>query len=554
MCESIIPPPDGLGCSIKSEPVISPKGVATSPIKLSPSLVFMEIALRLAGKIVEGRINSGIKRVYSYLMNLEATFEKSDPKTGEVIASYKNFSADEVFAQVNLAQAASTRWQEFGFVARKRTLLKWASYITNNQKEIAQLVATECGKPLSDASLEVSIAIDHISWAAKNAEVIMRKQDRPAGLLMFNMKAQVQRSPLGTVGVIGPWNYPIFTPMGSIAYALAAGNAVVFKPSEFTPGVGIWLADSFAQVAPFENIFTTVTGLPDTGKALTQSKVNKISFTGSTKTAKKVAESCAQSMIPVVLECGGKDPVIVAKDADIKLAAEYTLWSAMANAGQSCIGAERVYVVESVADQFIEEITKMAQKIEVGKDYGPATMPSQLRVIQSHLDDAKAKGAKFLLGGSDSVKGAFVEPVIMLDVPEDSTAMTQETFGPTIAINKVSTTDEAIKLSNASSYGLAASVFSKREGEKIAAKLACGMVSINSVFLFAAVASVPFGGVKDSGYGRIHGAEGLLEYTYARTVVKPRFKIPLRFTTFNRTKLSEKVFAMLIKRLHGRRK
>jgi acyl-CoA reductase-like NAD-dependent aldehyde dehydrogenase len=294
--------------------------------------------------------------------------------------------------------------------------------------------------------------------------------------------------------------------------------------------------------------------LPDTGKALTQSKVNKISFTGSTKTAKKVAESCAQSMIPVVLECGGKDPVIVAKDADVKLAAEYTLWSAMANAGQSCIGAERVYVVESVAEEFIAEITKMAKDIEVGKDYGPATMPSQLQVIQSHLDDAKLKGAKFLLGGNDSVKGAFVEPVIMLDVPEDSTAMTQETFGPTIAINKVSNTDEAIRLSNASSYGLAASVFSRREGEKIAAQLACGMVSINSVFLFAAVASVPFGGVKDSGYGRIHGAEGLLEYTYARTVVKPRFKIPLRFTTFKRTKLSEKVLTILVKRLHGRKR
>jgi acyl-CoA reductase-like NAD-dependent aldehyde dehydrogenase len=244
----------------------------------------------------------------------------------------------------------------------------------------------------------------------------------------------------------------------------------------------------------------------------------------------------------------------VAKDADVKLAAEYTLWSAMANAGQSCIGAERVYVVESVAEEFIAEITKMAKDIEVGKDYGPATMPSQLQVIQSHLDDAKLKGAKFLLGGNDSVKGAFVEPVIMLDVPEDSTAMTQETFGPTIAINKVSNTDEAIRLSNASSYGLAASVFSRREGEKIAAQLACGMVSINSVFLFAAVASVPFGGVKDSGYGRIHGAEGLLEYTYARTVVKPRFKIPLRFTTFKRTKLSEKVLTILVKRLHGRKR
>ena len=229
-------------------------------------------------------------------MSADATFDKADPKTGEVIAKYKNFSADEVYSAVDAAKLASIRWQEFGFTARKRTLLKWASYITNNQKEIAQLVATECGKPIGDASLEVSIAIDHIAWAAKHAQEILRTQDRPAGLLMFNMKAQVQRSPLGVVGVIGPWNYPIFTPMGSIAYALAAGNTVVFKPSEFTPGVGKWLADSFTQVAPFENILTTVTGLPDTGKALTQSKVNKISFTGSTRTAKKVAASCAESI------------------------------------------------------------------------------------------------------------------------------------------------------------------------------------------------------------------------------------------------------------------
>ena len=487
-------------------------------------------------------------------MSTPATFEKFDAKTGLVLASYKNFSQAEVFAAVDAAHLASVRWVEFGFVARKRVLLNWAAYITKNQKEIAQLVADECGKPIGDASLEVLIAIDHIAWAAKHAEEIMQKQNRPSGLLMFNMKAQVQRSPLGVVGVIGPWNYPIFTPMGSIAYALAAGNAVVFKPSEFTPGVGKWLADSFAQIAPFENILTTVTGLPDTGKALTESKVNKISFTGSTRTAKKVAASCAEQMIPVVLECGGKDPVIVDSDADLKLAAEYALWSAMANAGQSCIGAERVYVVESVADQFIEIITKMAKNIEVGKDYGPATMPSQLKVIQSHLDDAKQRGAKFLVGGNDSVKGAFVEPVIMLDVPEDSTAMTQETFGPTLAINKVMNTDEAIKLSNASSYGLAAAVFSKRNGEKIAAKLACGMVSINSVFLFAAVPTVPFGGVKDSGYGRIHGAEGLLEYTYARTVVKTRFKIPLKFTSFNRSKFSEKILSTLIKRLYGKGK
>jgi len=495
-----------------------------------------------------------MKRVYSYPMSTTATFEKFNPKTGELLSEYKNFSPAEVFQVVESAQIASKRWHEFGFTARKKTLLKWASYITQNQKEIAQLIAIECGKPIGDATLEVSIAIDHIAWAAKNAEQIMRRQDRPSGLLMFNMKTQVQRSPLGVIGVIGPWNYPVFTPIGSIAYALAAGNTVVFKPSEFTPGVGKWLADSFSLIAPFENIFSAITGLPDTGRALTESKVNKISFTGSTRTAKKVAATCAQQMIPVVLECGGKDPVIVAADADIKLAAEYSLWSAMANAGQSCIGAERIYVVESIAEEFINTVTKMAEKIEVGKDYGPATMPSQLNVIQAHLDDAKNKGAKFLVGGNNSIKGAFVEPVIMVDVPEDSIAMTEETFGPTLAINRVINTDEAIRLSNASSYGLAAAVFSKKQGEKIASQLACGMVSINSVFLFAAVPSVPFGGVKNSGYGRIHGAEGLLEYTYARTIVKTKFKIPLKFTTFNRSKFSEKILVLLVNRLHGRRK
>jgi aldehyde dehydrogenase (NAD+) len=368
------------------------------------------------------------------------------------------------------------------------------------------------------------------------------------------MKAQVQRSPLGVVGVIGPWNYPMFTPMGSIAYALAAGNTVVFKPSEFTPGVGKRLADTFIEVAPFAAIFTTVTGTPECGKALTQSAVNKISFTGSTKTAKKVAAACAERMIPVVLECGGKDPVIVAADADVKLAAEQSLWSAMANAGQSCIGAERVYVVQSVADEFIEEITKQAKKLEVGKSYGPATMPSQLNIIQSHLSDAAAKGAKFALGSADSVRAPFVDPVIMLEVPESSTAMREETFGPTLAINRVSSVEEAISLSNASNYGLAAAVFSRRQGERIASQLQCGMVSINSVFLFAAVATVPFGGVKDSGYGRIHGAEGLLEYTFARTVVKPRFRLPITFTSFKRSKLADLVVIKLIKSLHGKRK
>lgn len=461
-------------------------------------------------------------------------------------------SSVDVQVSVDAAHQASKAWIALGFDGRKKVLRSWAALLTRRIDEIGALIADETGKPLSDAVLEATLAIEQLAWAANNAGKVLGDQKRPAGLLMFNMSAKVQRVPYGVVAVIGPWNYPMFTPMGSISYALAAGNTVVFKPSEYTPRVGVWLADSFAEVSPSSGIFTTIAGSPETGRELTESLVNKISFTGSTRTAKKVAGAAAERMIPVVLECGGKDPVIVAGDADISLAAEYALWSAMANAGQSCIGAERVYVMDSVADKFVEEISRMANMLQEGTSYGRATMPSQLDVIQRHINDAAARGAKFAVGGIDSVHDGMVAPTIMLDVPEDSTAMTEETFGPTLAINRVKSMAEAIELSNASSYGLAAAVFSKHDGEVIAAQLQCGMVSINSVFSFAAVSSVPFGGVKDSGYGRIHGYEGLLEFTYPRTIVATRFAIPLAFTTFKRTKFADRVIKGIIKALYGR--
>ena len=483
-------------------------------------------------------------------MSTANTFASHSPLTGEEIAHYPNTSRDEVFAAVERAHLAAAKWQQLSERDRRKILLKWNGLLSDRIEEITAIIVAETGKPASDATLEATLAIGHLAWAAKSAAKVLADQYRPAGLLMFNMSARVQRVPLGVVGVIGPWNYPIFTPMGSISYALAAGNAVVFKPSEYTPGVGAWLAKTFDEVSPIPHLFTCVTGLPETGVALTESPVNKVSFTGSTRTAKKVAASCAARMVPVVLECGGKDPVIVAHDADIKRAAEYALWSAMSNAGQTCIGAERVYVVEEVADRFIEEIGRAAKEIHAGTNYGPATMPSQLKVIQSHIDDAANAGGTFLIGGRDSVKAPYVEPTILLDVPESSTAITEETFGPTLVINRVKDVDEAIHLSNASKYGLGASVWSRRDGRKIAAQLDCGMVSINSVIAFAAVASVPFGGVKDSGYGRIHGAEGLMEFTYPRTVVKELFRIPLAFTTFKRSKFADTFIKKVTQLLH----
>ncbi len=486
------------------------------------------------------------------------TFESLNPATGEVVGEFPITSVKEVNEAVARAKVAADKWSQLSFRRRLVILKDWASLLTKEINTAAELIHRETGKPVSDAALEAALAIEHISWAAKYAPKVLGAQNRPSGLLMFNLSAQVQRVPFGVVGVIGPWNYPIFTPMGSIAYALAAGNTVVFKPSEYTPAIGVWLEQTWQRIAPFADIFTVVTGTAETGVALTQSSVGKISFTGSTKTAKKVAATCAELMTPVVLECGGKDPVLVDRDADIKRAAEVTLWHAMSNAGQSCIGAERVYVHKDVADSFTRIIVELANKIkpgyEDGANYGPATMPSQLKVIKSHIDDAVKRGGEFLVGDKNAVKGGYVQPVILRNVPEESKAMTEETFGPTLVINTVRNMDEAVNLANATAYGLGAAVWSKRNGKKIASLLQCGMVSMNSAFSFAAIGAVPFGGVKDSGYGRIHGAEGLLEFTYPRTVVKNKFNIPLQFTTFARTGFADKTIIRLVNILHRRRR
>ena len=484
------------------------------------------------------------------------SFKSYNPVNNKVIGTYPIQLDKEIDQVVARARVVSTKWVSLGFNGRKKTLLAWSNYIIKNIEEIASIVSLETGKPLSDARLEVSIAVSHIGWAARHAEDIMRTSHRAPGALMANMSATVERSPVGVVGVIGPWNYPIFTPVGSIAYALAAGNTVVFKPSEYTPGVGVWLEESFNSVAPFTDIFTTITGLGQTGAALCNSAIDKLSFTGSTRTAKLVAAACATNMIPVVLECGGKDPVIVASDANIDRAVDATIWSAMANSGQSCIGAERVYVDKKVASVFISKAIELVKTINAGApgegSYGPATMPSQIEVIALHLKAAIKDGGKFAYGSAKSVQAPFVQPVILVDVPENSTAIREETFGPIIIINTVENMQQAIELSNSSRYGLGANVWSKRQGKKIASQLHCGMVAINSTFSFAAISAVPFGGVKDSGYGRVHGPEGLLEYTFARTVVRTRFKLPINFLSFKRRAKDDRLVIKATKLLKGR--
>lgn len=482
-------------------------------------------------------------------MGALAQFTTHHPATGELFGTYPISSDEEVAIAVARARASAHWWSALSFRERRKILLAWNALLTSRVEEATDLIVAESGKPRSDARLEAALACEHIDWAARKAEFYLHSHRRAPGLLMANMRAHVDRVPYGVVGVIGPWNYPIFTPMGSIAYALASGNAVIFKPSEFTPAIGLWLSKTLQELVPERQLLQVVTGAGNVGASLIAQGVDKISFTGSTATAKKVAAACVERMIPFVLECGGKDPVLIDQDADLERAADQALWSGMSNAGQSCIGAERIYVHQAVASRFLEILKVRATQIKAGVNYGAATRPAQLEIIKRHVDDALANGEQ-LLGDKSSVGERFVEPVIITNVPEDAPSMREETFGPVLIVNTVNDMDEAIQKANNTSFGLAASVWSKRNGEKIASQLHCGMVSINSVFTFAAMGSMPFGGVKDSGMGRIHGPEGLLEFTYPRSVVKPRFNLPLEFTSFGRTKFADSVITTLSRIRH----
>jgi acyl-CoA reductase-like NAD-dependent aldehyde dehydrogenase len=486
-----------------------------------------------------------------------STFDSLDPATDEIVGTYPITTADEVNAAVAGAREAAAWWSTLGFAARAERLRAWKGVITRRSAQLAEVVHAETGKPHSDAMIEIVLAIDHTTWAAKNARKVLGPHKRSTGLLMANQSATVEYQPLGVIGVIGPWNYPVFTPMGSIIYALAAGNAVVFKPSEYTPGVGRWLVDSFAEVVPEHPVLQLITGFGETGAALCRSGVDKLAFTGSPATGRKIMAACAETLTPVLIEAGGKDALLVDSDADLDAAADAAVWGGMSNAGQTCVGVERVYVHEQVYDAFVSKVVDISKNVRAGSDpeakIGPITMPAQIKIIRRHISDALARGGRALVGGESAVGDRYVQPTVLVDVPEDSEAVREETFGPTLTIAKVRDMDEAIAKANDTPYGLGATVYAKRRGMELARRLRSGMTSVNSVISFAAIPSLPFGGIGESGFGRIHGPEGLKEFARPKAIARQRFKPPMLLTSFNRTAKTDARVAKLITLLHGKR-
>lgn len=491
----------------------------------------------------------------------ETALQSVDPATGEVIATHTIADADAVRTAVAKARAAAPVWGGLGFDDRRKHLLRWSSQLVADADEFTALIHQENGKPLDDAFLELMLALEHIAWAAKHAKKILSPKKIFPGALMSNFSARLEQRPLGVIGVIGPWNYPVYTPNGSIAYALAAGNVVVFKPSEYSTSIGNFLAAAFKKANPElpEGVFETINGYGATGAALVDSGVDKIAFTGSTATGKRIMAAAAHSLTPVLLECGGKDAVIVAGDADIKAAADAVAWGATANSGQTCAGVERVYVDRSVRDEFVAEVKRILKDIKPGSGagaaYGPMTMPSQIDIVRRHIDDALKNGGTAVLGGPESVQGPFIEPVVLVDVDENSEAVAEETFGPTVTIRTVNGVDEAVDLANKSKYGLSSAVYSKKNGLEIARRLRVGATSVNSVLAFAAIAGLPFGGVGDSGIGRIHGEPGLREFSRPHSIAVQRFRIPgMALLSYSRTQSTMKLLRRLVPILHGRHK
>lgn len=491
----------------------------------------------------------------------DTTLESVNPATGEVLATYPVADEDAVRAAVAKARKAAKVWSALSFDERRKHLLRWSSRLVADADEFTELIHKENGKPRDDAFLELMLALEHIAWAAKNAKKILSPKKISSGAMMSNFAARIESRPLGVVGVIGPWNYPVYTPNGSIGYALAAGNTVVFKPSEYSTGIGNFLAQAFKKANPElpEGVFETINGYGATGAALVQSDIDKIAFTGSTATGKRIMAAAAENLTPVLLECGGKDAVIVAADADVKAAADAIAWGATANSGQTCAGVERVYVHKSVADELIAEVKRILTDVEPGSDdkasYGPMTMPSQIDIVKRHIESALANGATAVLGGPESVKGPFIEPVVLVGTDENSEAVTEETFGPTITIRVVDSVDEAVELANKSKYGLSSSVYSKKDGLAIARRLEVGATSVNSVLGFAAIPGLPFGGVRDSGIGRIHGEPGLREFTRPHSIAIQKFTIPgMALLSYSRTEQNMAMLRKVVPFLHGRNK
>jgi len=462
-----------------------------------------------------------------------------NPATGEVLRELECASDADVQAAVERLRAAQAEWAATGVRRRIEVVRKFQRRLYQKKSEIAEAITKEAGKPVAEAlTTEVLVVLDAARFLIDNAHRLLRDEPVPHGNLATKLKrGRLLREAYGVVGVISPWNYPFSIPATETLAALVAGNAVVLKPSEFTSLVALELQSLLLGSGIPRDAFQVVVGDATTGAALIHSEIDKLIFTGSVATGKRIAVAAAERLLPVVLELGGKDPMLVLDDADLDVASSAAVWGAFVNAGQACLSVERCYVHRSLYEPFLKACAEKTKKLRVGHgldqdtDVGPMIHERQLRIVESHVQDAMVHGARVLAGGSRLPKLGknFYEPTVLAYVTHEMRIMREETFGPVLPVMAFDSDEEAVRLANDSEYGLAASVFTRdnARGERLARRIQAGTVMVNDVVSCFGISEAPHGGNKSSGVGRAHGRFGLEEMVrmkYVDTDLMPGMK------------------------------
>jgi len=460
-----------------------------------------------------------------------ATFEKRSPVTGEKLGSYHVSSDADVRAAVARARSAFGSWKQTTLERRLELLLRIKDVVRTHGEEYARRISEDTGKPLVDSLLTELMSVPlFLDYYETEAPKVLARKKVPGSILFPGKTSYVEHFPVGVVAIISPWNFPFQLSMVPIVSALIAGNTCVLKPSEVTPITGEIIREVFQRIGLPTGVLEVVQGDGSTGAALADADVDKIFFTGSVATGRKVMMAAAKKPIPVELELGGKDAFIVCADAHLERAAKAAAWGGLVNCGQMCTSVERIFVEAKVHDRFVELLAKEVDRVTVGgpdeeADMGPMTFPRQIDTVERHVKDAIEKGAKVLTGGKRLDRpGQFYAPTLLTGVRTDMEIYREETFGPVLPVVKVDSLDEAVRLANDHQYGLVGSVWTSdvQKGIAIASKLECGQVNVNDVVVSVGNPKLPFGGVKNSGFGRYHGPEGLLTFTNQKAIMVDR--------------------------------
>ncbi len=466
-----------------------------------------------------------------------ATIRSYAPATGALLGEVPITSNEEIAVVVARARRAQAAWAVLPIEERCERLLRFRDALAEHTAEIVDLLARECGKPKHEAlAHEVITTLDLATYYAKNAPRILAPQEIPLHLLKHR-RSFVHFAPRGVIAVISPWNFPFCIPMGDVLAALVTGSAVIVKPSEVTPLIMKKAKEIYDSTGLPEDLFAVVYGHGAAGQALIESGIQKLVFTGGVETGKRVAAACGARLIPCVMELGGKAPLLACADADVERTARAIVFGGFANSGQVCISVERVYAHRDVYDSIVRRVKQLTQELRVGDpsedtvDIGAIIFPKQIDVAEKHIADAVAKGAELVTGGKrKGGAGQFFEPTVLAQCTPQMTVMNEEVFGPIVPIQRVESDDEAIALANRSHLGLNAYVFTKdrAKGRRLAERIEAGSVVVNDVLINYAAAEAPFGGIKDSGFGRVHGEDALRDMAERRHVNEGRMNMPAK--------------------------